>query len=169
MRQGLACAVLLWLGSCAAGRTASGTENETQATIGIETRAPTEREAEELGLSFKVRQQGRVVTRVSEPAAGAGIRPGDVLCQADGIDLYSQDDLDDAVRARRPGDGVALVLERTGEDIVHVITVKLGSERGPAAHGIAWRHASLAHLPSALAEARATGKNVLVGLSGAET
>jgi len=137
--------------------------------LGIVTEAPSPEQAEELGLPFKVRQQCRVVTSATGPAASAGVRAGDVLFAIGDVDLYSQDDLDDVLRVSRPGDEVVLALKRKGEPEVEKLEVVLGAGAAQASGGIAWRYASLANLPRALEEGRKTGKNVLVGLSGAET
>jgi PDZ domain-containing secreted protein len=109
-----------------------------------------------------------VVESVTEPAASAGVRKGDILFAVGDVDLYSQDDLDDVLRASRPGEEVVLAVKRGGEE-VRKVAVRLGFEAGPGTAGIAWRYASLANLPRARQEARAGKKNVLVGLSGAET
>lgn len=155
---------------CAAGRGSASTRSQSPvAVLGIATEAPSQELAEELGLPFKVRQQCRVVARVSEPAAGAGVRAGDVLFAIGDVDLYSQDDLDDVLRVSRPGDAVVLALRHAGERDVQSLEIVLGAGAAQAPAGITWRHASFANLPRALEEARATGKNVLVGLSGAET
>jgi len=160
---------LLLACACAAGKGApSSAASSPAAVLGIETDAPTEEQAEQLGLPFKVRQQCRVVTSVTGPAASAGVRAGDVLFAIGDVDLYSQDDLDDVLRVSRPGEEVILALKR-GESAVRKVEVVLGAGTKRAPAGIAWRYASLANLPRALEEARGSGKNVLVGLSGAET
>jgi predicted metalloprotease with PDZ domain len=137
--------------------------------LGIETSAPSEELAQELDLPFHVRQQCRVVTSATGPASAAGVREGDVLFAIGDVDLYSQDDLDDVLRVSRPGDEVILALRRRGEPDVRKVAVVLGAGEAKPSTGIAWRYASFASLPRALEEARSTGKNVLVGLSGAET
>ena len=88
----------LSLAACAGTRAGEGPSSTTRAKLGIRTAAPSEEQAEALALPFKVRQQCRVVESVSEPAASAGVRAGDVLFAAGEVDLYSQDDLDDVVR-----------------------------------------------------------------------
>lgn len=168
MRPALSLSVLLLACGCAADRGSAPSEQRA-ALLGIETSSPSAEQAEELGLPFKVRQQCRVVTRVTEPAASAGVREGDVLFAIGDVDLYSQDDLDDVLRASRPGDEVSLALRHRDEPEVQSLRVVLGVGTEKKAVGIAWRYASLANLPRALEESRSTVRNVLVGLSGAET
>ena len=168
VRPALLSFALLLACSCAASKGAASSPSRA-AVLGIVTEAPSPEQAEELGLPFKVRQQCRVVTSVTGPAASAGVRAGDVLFAIGDVDLYSQDDLDDVLRVSRPGDEVVLALKHEGEHEVQKIEVVLGAGAAQAPAGIAWRYASLANLPRALEEGRSTGKNVLVGLSGAET
>ena len=49
------------------------------------------------------------------------------------------------------------------------VAVTLGSEDGAAWSGVAWTYAGPEQLDDALAEAKKSGKKVLVGASGAET
>lgn len=68
------------------------------------------------------------------PAAAAGLRPGDILRQADGVDLTGMDVSEAARLVRGPaGTTVRLVIERDGErfeiDIVRDV-IKLASVRG---------------------------------------
>jgi S1-C subfamily serine protease len=59
-------------------------------------------------------EQGITVTSVVEnsPAAGAGLLPGDVLLEANGVALGHPDTLDDLVETLAPGSPVKLRLER---------------------------------------------------------
>ncbi len=162
---------VIGLSGCASERALPAAGRATRASLGIETVAPTESQAAELGLATRVRQQGRIIERVEPdaPAARAGLCAGDALLAVGGVELYSQDDLDDLLRASIPGAALSIRFKRPGQPEERTVTATLGSEPAPASPGIAWRHASLASLPRALEEARATGKNALVGLSGAET
>lgn len=68
------------------------------------------------------------------PAAAAGIQPGDILRQADGVELTGMDVTEAAALVRGPaGTTVSLVIERNGElinlDIVRDV-VKLATVRG---------------------------------------
>lgn len=158
---------------CAAGSSVSSgsppAPTATRATLGVETAAPSDELAAELGLPLRVRRQGRVVESVAGPAAVAGVRPGDVLLAIDRVELFSQDDIDDVLRTSKPGQSVSLRVRRRGNEEESILAATLGGEPAPAPAGIAWRYASLVNLPRALEEARATKRNVLVGLSGAET
>jgi S1-C subfamily serine protease len=49
------------------------------------------------------------------PAAAGGVRPGDVIVRLDGTDIHSADDLSAALRTKKPGDEVVLVVVRGGE------------------------------------------------------
>jgi S1-C subfamily serine protease len=169
MKPELASFTLFLAGCATGGSSVSPTSQARVAVLGVETSAPSQELAEELGLPFKVRQQCRVVASATDPAASAGVGEGDVLYAIGDVDLYSQDDLDDVLRVSRPGDEVVLALRRRGEPDVQKIRVVLGAGEARATKGIAWRYASLASLPRALEEARSKGRNVLVGLSGAET
>src|SRR5690349_17627046 len=59
-------------------------------------------------------EQGITVTSVVEnsPAAGAGLQPGDVLLEANGVSLGHPDALDDLVDKLPPGSPIQLRLER---------------------------------------------------------
>ncbi|MCP4416703.1 MAG: S41 family peptidase [Chloroflexi bacterium] len=76
-----------------------------------------------------------VVTPIDgSPAEAAGIQPGDILRQADGVDLTGMDVTEAAGLVRGPaGTTVSLVIERDGElldiDIVRDV-IKLASVRG---------------------------------------
>jgi serine protease Do len=122
-----------------------------------------------------VRWVGRVIDTVDSegPAERAGLRAGDVIVSADGVRLFSQDDLDDLLRVSEPGQSLALqVLRSDDSDSEPVsIDVTLGSEvvTSAAQEPLRWQYASLEQLPLALGAAREKHKRVLVGLSGAET
>jgi len=142
---------------------------EERATLGVMTSVPTPELAAALRLPNRVRVLGRVVESAEGAAAAAGLRPGDVLLALNEIELYSQDDLDDVLRASRPGETIALRALRPGEPGERQLTARLGGVPTTAVSGIRWQYASLASLPRAQAEAREKRRHVLVGLSGAET
>lgn len=175
--------VLSWAAAGCAGipgprgeaeRGASGDEPRA-AYLGAETRAPSKKTAKSLKLPFSVRTQGQEVLSVepASPAEKAGLRPGDVLLRAGGMDLYSRDDLQDFLMVRRPGEEVELGIREAGAAADRTVRVKLEGKASAreAASGsrFRWEFAGRAQLPDALAKARAEGKLVLVGLSGAET
>lgn len=166
--------IALVLGACqspAATLPESSSSLEKSAALGVSTSVPSEALAREMGLEFQVRLQGRLVDSVSEESAAeaAGIRSGDVLLQLDDVALYSQDDIDDFVSVHRPGDRVRATVVRGETHRREELPVELGTGPARAKDGIDWQYASLAQLPAALEEARAEKKQVLVGLSGAET
>jgi len=53
----------------------------------------------------------------SGPAAGAGIRDGDVIMAVDGVAIEQADDLGTLIRTYDPGDGVSIELVRAGERV----------------------------------------------------
>ena len=141
------------------------------AFLGVETDVPPGDLAREMELDFDVRQQGRLVTAVTEGSAAfqAGIRDGDVLLRLDDVILYSQDDIDDFVSVHAPGDPVTATVVRRESHEQERLRIELGSGAARGRKGVQWQYASLAQLPAALDQARAEKKKVLVGLSGAET
>lgn len=143
------------------------------ATLGASTRAPSKQEVEQLGLKVDVRARGQVVTEVDKGAAvaRAGIEPGDVLVKLGAVDLYSQDDIADCLRVRKPGEKLEAVVLRRKTAKEETVAVSLGARetKAPEEPRLEWQFASLGQLPDALAKAKKEGRPVLVGLSGAET
>lgn len=141
------------------------------ASAGFETVAPSDATAQAMQLPLRVRRQGREVRAIDPdgPAARAGLRAGDVVLSVGGSDLYSQDDLDDLLRAGAPGAAVALSVQRAGRTEREVVELTLAAGAGRQGAEIDWQYANLGQLERALSEARALKKKVLVGLSGAET
>ncbi|MFJ1806322.1 MULTISPECIES: trypsin-like peptidase domain-containing protein [unclassified Streptomyces] len=62
------------------------------------------------------------------PAARAGIRAGDVITEVDGRPVHSGEELIVKTRAHRPGDRLALTIERDGRE--RTLTLVLGSSGG---------------------------------------
>ncbi len=145
------------------------------ATLGLTTSVPPDAVAAELGLSRDVRVRGRRVDAIEAggPASRAGVRVGDVIVRLGDNDLYSADDVADFLSVAAPGDEVGVLFRRPGEGERKTVATLGADSRPPdsAASGprLRWRFASLGQMPRALAAARAAGKKVLVGLSGAET
>lgn len=83
------------------------------AFLGLGPARITQQIASELGLPDT---RGILVLSVADggPAAGAGIRPGDVLLTVDGKDLTAPEDLLSALRPRNPGDTIDVGLRRDG-------------------------------------------------------
>jgi putative serine protease PepD len=63
------------------------------------------------------------------PAAGAGLRAGDVIVGADSSPVRDPDDLSQAVSALEPGDEVQIEVERDGQH--RTFDVELGERPGP--------------------------------------
>jgi hypothetical protein len=143
-----------------------------RAWLGVETRAPAPEVARELELPFNVRVQGLEVVEVAAagPAAAAGLASGDVLLSLDHNDLYSRDDLADFVATCRPGQRVEVRFRRPGDARTRTAALALGNDDGARdAAPFSWRFAGCGQMVAALEEARVTGRELLVGLSGAET
>jgi S1-C subfamily serine protease len=143
------------------------------ATLGAKTRAPTEAEVEKLGLSLEVRAKGQVLVEVADGGAASksGLVAGDVLVTLDKVDVFSQDDIADVLRASSPGRQVEATVLRANSKKEEVLQIALGAEKTEVQETprLAWQYAGLPHLEAALAKAKAEKKRVLVGLSGAET
>ena len=54
--------------------------------------------------------------RSSTPAGNAGVKKGDVIVEIDGKEIRSQSDVVAAVRAKRPGDQMTVVVNRDGSE-----------------------------------------------------
>ncbi|MGH7666856.1 MAG: S1C family serine protease [Candidatus Dormibacteria bacterium] len=79
-------------------------------------------------------RNGVLVQHLDEegPAAGAGVRRGDLLTKANGLELARAADLHRALAAAKPGDQVQLELERGAEAMR--LAVNLGSEPERSGH-----------------------------------
>ena len=81
----------------------------------------------EIAQRFNLGQtRGVLVLEVTpgSPAAGAGIRPGDVLVRVGDRQLESVEDFLGVLRGRSPGDNVPVTLSRGGSQ--QTVTVRLG-------------------------------------------
>jgi S1-C subfamily serine protease len=143
------------------------------AALGVTTRSPSKIGVTERGLPYVVRAQGQIVVEVAKGSAAekAGINKGDIIFTFGKNKVYSQDDLKDYLAIRKPGDSVALKVQRAKSDKREDVTLRLGSRRCKAPHGpeLRWQYAGLGQLPAALKDAKKQDKLLLVGLSGAET
>jgi putative serine protease PepD len=63
--------------------------------------------------------------RSSTPAAGAGLKQGDVVTKVDGTTISSGDDLTRAIDSYKPGDKVTLTYKRGGAE--HTVSLTLGT------------------------------------------
>jgi putative serine protease PepD len=61
--------------------------------------------------------------RAGTPAAGAGLRAGDVITAIDSTQIASASQLRAAINAHRPGDAVSITYTRGGKS--HTVSVKL--------------------------------------------
>lgn len=143
------------------------------ASLGAETRNPTEEEAKTYGLgSHKVGcVNGQYLTTIEKdgPADRAGLKANDMIVALDANTLYSQDDLFDLLRVLKPGAKAEAVVKRAGTFKEERVTLTLGASLETSTKGIVWQHAGAGQLDSALGAAKKEGKLVLVGLSGADT
>lgn len=92
--------------------------------LGVSLRQLTPAIRDQLGLHV---DHGVVVTAVDKngPAAAAGVRPGDVITDFDGTPVRTVEDLQTALRKKKPGDSAKLVVVRNGER--RDLTVRVGS------------------------------------------
>lgn len=169
MKKSIAALALL---ACAAFADEPKPEPEA-ATLGLGSRAASKEEqsAFKLGDAIAGRVNGVVAEDVAADgaAAKAGIGKGDAVLAVDGNRLYSDDDLQDFVRAAKPGQKVKAVVRRAESKKEETVEVTLGAGKAAAATGISWQFAGPAQLDAALALAKKDGKKVLIGISGAET
>ncbi len=139
------------------------------AHLGLESRAPTQKEGKDLGLPVLVgRHLGQIVESVEKdgPAAKAGLQEGDIVLQLDENKLYSRDELDDFVATAKPGAKVRAKVKRGDKE--EDVAVALG-ERRREAKAVVWEYSGPAQLAAAIEEAKKRRTLVLIGISGAET
>lgn len=87
----------------------------------------------------RLQETGRVwIASVSPgtPAEVAGLRDGDVVVSFGGREVGSRDELVGAIQARKPGDAVEVVVERSGERLT--LEVGLGANPGAGLEGVAY-------------------------------
>jgi putative serine protease PepD len=84
-----------------------------------------------LGVTSAPHPAGAEIQGVTpgSPAAGAGLRAGDVITGVDGASVSDPDDLSAAVSGHEPGDEVELEVTRDGEQ--RTFDVELGTRPGP--------------------------------------
>jgi len=111
---------------CVIVATAAVADTYDRTWLGVEVQSLAKDEASKLGLA-----EGRGVRVVAAvaggPAAGAGLRPDDVLLSIDGKELTSAEDFLLAIQARSPGAEVRVRLLRAGKE--QTVTAKLGQRR----------------------------------------
>jgi putative serine protease PepD len=84
-----------------------------------------------LGVTSAPHPSGAEIQGVTpgSPAAGAGLRAGDVITGVDGAPVRDPDDLSQAVSGHDPGDEVEVEVSRDGEQ--RTFDVELGTRPGP--------------------------------------
>jgi serine protease Do len=97
-----------------------------QAYLGVSVGALTPSIRDRLGVKTS---DGALVLSVepNSPAAAAGVRPGDVIVRLGDTDVHNVNDLSAALRAKKPGEQVTLVVVR-GSDRIE-LHVTLGTQR----------------------------------------
>ncbi len=60
----------------------------------------------------------------NSPAAKAGLRGGDLMVEFDGKQIQNLNDFVYALRQKKPGDRVAVVVKRNGEDVRVNVTLE---------------------------------------------
>lgn len=120
-RKGKVEKVAVTLGERNARRMAAGDSGSVEKTLGMKVRPVTQREARALQGST-----GLIVEEVLQRslAAQAGIRPGDVLLEANGQGLASVEDLVQIIAAQTQDKGVLMLLVQRGRRVVlHTIAL----------------------------------------------
>lgn len=99
------------------------TGKATHAYMGVGTRTVTADLQQQFGLS---RSSGILVAEVTAngPAAKAGIQQGDIVLEVDGEDMVESSDLLVAIRDKKPGDVVQVVLDRSGSQMTISVTLE---------------------------------------------
>jgi Peptidase family M28/PDZ domain len=107
---------------------------EPMSFVSLPSRPPGRQDQERTGSStylgsipdFGGNGEGVRLVGVSDgsPAAIAGLREGDVIVQFGGAKIQTLEDLTDQLRARKPGDEVAIVVLRTGKPVTLKATLR---------------------------------------------
>jgi len=141
--------------------------------LGVATTVPASDVATAMNLTRRVRTEGRLVTEVqaNSPADVAGIATGDVILQLGGNRLYSADDITDFLAITAPGDPVDVLVRRAGttqDELVRITPLSSPPSAGDRSR-INWQFAGLGQLDEAMSVVKATGRPLLVGLTGSDT
>jgi S1-C subfamily serine protease len=99
------------------------TGKATHAYIGVGTVTVTSNLQQQYGLS---RSSGILVAQVSVggPAANAGIQQGDIIIELNGEEMVESADLLVAIRDKKPGDKVEVVIDREGTTTTLTVTLE---------------------------------------------
>ena len=60
----------------------------------------------------------------NSPAAKAGLKPGDLMVEFDGKPIQNLYDFTYALRSKKPGDKIVVVVKRNGQDIKADVTLE---------------------------------------------
>ncbi|MEE8458482.1 MAG: PDZ domain-containing protein [Phycisphaerales bacterium] len=141
--------------------------------LGVATTAPTPDVAAAMNLAHRIRTEGRVVNTVvpGSPADRAGLEIGDVILQLADNRLYSADDMTDFLAVAPDGVPIDVVVRRVGTTDDQRVRLIPDAGLTPASDrsSIDWQYAGLGQLEQALNAAWATGKPLLVGVTGSDT
>lgn len=108
-----------------------GDDNTRYLSPRDEARARQDMQGEISGIGAEVEMRGEHIVIVSpiddSPAARAGLRPGDIILEADGVDLRGMDLIEGVEYVRGPeGTAVTLLVERDGEQFeVEIIRARI--------------------------------------------
>ncbi len=95
---------------------------------------PVEKKPAFLGVHYEMEfgsTSGSHITKVEPgtPAFKAGLKAGDVITQADGVDLYQLEDLADIISKKKAGEKVRITFEREGKVITSYVTLEERDDR----------------------------------------
>jgi predicted metalloprotease with PDZ domain len=95
---------------------------------------PLEKKPAFLGVHYEMEfgsTSGSHITKVEPgtPAFKAGLKPGDVITQADGVDLYQLEDLAEIISKKKAGEKVKITFERAGKVITSYVTLEERDDR----------------------------------------
>ncbi len=76
-------------------------------------------------------EQGRQPVEAGGPAAKAGLKPGDVILEVDGLRLQNSEELIALIRSKTPGSKITIKYQRDGQEKTATLTVM--GEEDPAA------------------------------------
>jgi PDZ domain-containing secreted protein len=95
---------------------------------------PAEKKPAFLGVHYEMEfgsTSGSHITKVEPgtPAFKAGLRAGDVITQADGVDLYQLEDLAEIISKKKAGEKVKITFEREGKVVTSYVTLEERDDR----------------------------------------
>ena len=142
------------------------------ADLGLVSRAPTKAEISSFKLVLKVRYMGQVISEIKKGGAAeqSGLKVGDAIIRFGNNGLYSYDDVKDYVATSKVGQKLKVEFKRKGSSELESLSVMMLSQliKVPTPR-FPWEFSSLAQLETALSQAKAKNKPIMIGISGAET